>query len=277
MYIHLSVIIPFYNLGNFIYEALESVRKYCGKYNYEIIIINDGSDDKKSLDILNELGATPEYIIIHQSNKGPGAARNAGCSIAKGEFLFFLDSDNKIKPEYIDKALAVLEIQKDVGVVYSNAISFGDKSRKPFVTNSFDIQSLLASNYIDMCSFVRKSAWQDVNGFDEDENLRIFEDWDFWLCIYEKGWKFSYLNEHLFYYRIRTDSLIGANKDSFSHKNRIAYLYAKHSKLLVEYYPKLLINNLIYNEDKKRPLRSFLKYLLYKFQNKQQQLLCFLL
>ena len=267
MYIHLSVIIPFYNSGNFIYEALESIKKYCGQYNYETIIINDGSDDEKSLGILDELEETSEYIIIHQSNKGPGAARNAGCRIAKGEFLFFLDSDNKIKPEYIDKALTVLETQKDIGVVYSKAIPFGDKSRKSFVTNSFDIQSLLASNYIDMCSFIRKAVWQDVNGFDEDTRICSIEDWDLWLCIYEKGWDFFFIDEPLFFYRIRSESLMGTETKLSTHKDRIAYLYAKHSKLLVKYYPKLLTTSLIYAEDKKRPFRSLLKYLLYKFQN----------
>jgi glycosyltransferase involved in cell wall biosynthesis len=265
---HLSIIIPFYNTGHYIYDAIDSVQQYKGKYSCEIIIVNDGSTDKVSLDILENLKKESGHKVVDQSNMGPAGARNTGCRISKGEYLLFLDSDNKIKPEYIDKAIAIFEKQKHIGVVYANPIVFGETIRAPFISGEFNIVKLLGSNYIDMCSFVRKSVWESVNGFDEDRRVISYEDWELWLSIYKKDWGFSFLNEQLFYYRVRADSLLETAKMSDSRNHRISYLYAKHSDLLAEHYPKLLTNYIIYEKDKNTPFRSFLKYLLLKFKKK---------
>ncbi|OZI05399.1 hypothetical protein BWI93_25675 [Siphonobacter sp. BAB-5385] len=115
-----SVIIPCYNSGTYLPEALASVEAYQGSYAYEIIIINDGSTDPHTLEYLREL-ETRGYSILHQENKGAAAARNTGVRAARGKYLLLLDSDNRIRPAYLEKGIPVLESRPDVGVVYGNA------------------------------------------------------------------------------------------------------------------------------------------------------------
>src|SRR4051812_30462131 len=96
-----SIIIPCYNSGKYLPEALDSISAYPDKGMYEVIIINDGSTDELTLSLLNNLQQNGEHIVLHQENKGPAAARNAGVKMAKAPYLLFLDSDNKIESNYI--------------------------------------------------------------------------------------------------------------------------------------------------------------------------------
>ena len=89
-----SIIIPVYNVEKYIKKCLDSVFNQSYK-DYEVIVINDGSKDE-SMKIVDKY----DVIRIDQENKGLSAARNKGCSIAKGEYLLFLDSD-----DYIEKDL----------------------------------------------------------------------------------------------------------------------------------------------------------------------------
>ena len=92
----ISIIIPLYNLERFIGRALDSVLEQTHK-DYEIIIINDGSTDE-SVKICNSYDDT-RIKLFSQENKGPGSARNLGLQIAKGDLIFFLDSDDFIKKD----------------------------------------------------------------------------------------------------------------------------------------------------------------------------------
>src|SRR5258708_1495814 len=121
----LSIIIPCYNHGKYIRDALKSVTA-CDKssYHYEIIIVNDGSPEIYTIEVLNQLNVEG-YNIINQSNKGLGAARNTGIQKAKGKYILPLDSDNKIKLPYLTTAIDILEKNATIAVVYGDAAYFG--------------------------------------------------------------------------------------------------------------------------------------------------------
>jgi len=91
----ISIIIPVYNLENYISECLESVKNL--NLNYEVIVVNDGSTDK-SLELINKF--TSKYdgniSVITKGNGGPSSARNAGIQCATGNYIFFLDGDDLI-------------------------------------------------------------------------------------------------------------------------------------------------------------------------------------
>ena len=161
-----SVIIPCYNAGAFLQEAVNSVYEYCKKYSYEIIITNDGSTDPQTVVILNEL-SLKTCTVLHQENRGPAAARNTAVKASSGEYLFFLDSDNKARKGYIDKGIEVLKANNDVGVVYGKPFFFGENAKPRFYTKAFDFDCLLFDNYIDTCTVIRRKVWDDVGGFDE--------------------------------------------------------------------------------------------------------------
>lgn len=205
----LSIIIPCFNSGVFLKEAIESC--YRSEFqDFEIIIINDGSYDKITLELFME--SWPQNLkIVNQQNKGAAAARNFGVSLAQGEFLLFLDSDNRIWPDYLTKALQIIRQDSKIAVVYSKPYFFGGEETQEtsrFDVKDFSLDSLLAGNYIDMCSLVRKSAFSEVGGFDENREIFFGEDWELWIRIAHANWKFRFLNEVVFDYRIRKGSLM---------------------------------------------------------------------
>ena len=97
----ISVIIPCFNGGKLLVRSLNSVIKqtWCNK---EIILVDDGSYDKETLQIIESFRKFSEVKIIKQSNRGLPNARNNGGKAAKGEYLYFLDSDDWIDPETLE-------------------------------------------------------------------------------------------------------------------------------------------------------------------------------
>jgi len=223
-----SVIIPCYNSGEFLPEAIASVVN-SGFPEVELIIVNDGSTDPYTLEVLSNLDSN-QIKLLSQENQGPAAARNSGVKEAKGEFLLFLDADNLILPGYIQKASSLLKANSRLGVVYANPIFFGETdSISRFYPQPYDIKDLLLGNYIDMCSIVRRQVFADLGGFDEHRDLIGWEDWEFWLRVAQTNWEFHYLNESLFKYRIRRESLMGQST-AMKKDVMLAYLGAKHGK-----------------------------------------------
>src|SRR4051812_7446520 len=102
-----SVVVPCYNHGNFIRNTIESINNIAG-VPYEIIIVDDGSTDKHTIDVLASLKAEGVNVITQQ-NAGPGAARNNAIKHAKGDYIIPLDSDDKIRPDYLLKAKEIFE------------------------------------------------------------------------------------------------------------------------------------------------------------------------
>ena len=98
----ISVIVPVYNVEKYLSECLDSVLSQDEK-DIEVICVNDGSTDK-SLEILKEYKEKDDRIIIvTQDNKGLAEARNSGLNVAKGEYIFFLDSDDKMREGTLSK------------------------------------------------------------------------------------------------------------------------------------------------------------------------------
>lgn len=197
----ISIVIPCFNYGQLLLETLASIERVRIDSLAEVIVVNDGSTDPETCDILERLDAK-KYIIIHQNNRGPGVARNAGIEIARGEFILPLDSDDYIHQGYLEHGPAILLAQPDVGVVYGDFEFFGESTGRQRIQPQFDWSSIVKSNYIPVCALYRKSAWELVDGYDE-EMRSGYEDWDFWMRIGLRGWKFVHLDEVTFDYRIR--------------------------------------------------------------------------
>lgn len=224
--IAVSVIIPCYNQGEFVLEAIASVES-CQDKVYEIVIVNDGSTSpvtQKVLSYLKEKG----YQVIHQSNQGLAAARNTGIKKARGRYILPLDADNRIKPAYITEAVDILDEQPEVGVVYGNAELFGEKTGIVEVPD-FDINRLVAGNYIDACAVFRKTVWQDCGGYDSHIPHKLgYEDWDFWLGVAEKGWQFHNIAEVMYEYRFRANSMVSACNIPQNRQELFRYICSKH-------------------------------------------------
>ena len=135
-----SVIIPCFNKGEYIKEAVESVINQTYQ-NIEIVCIDDCSTDN-SYETLKELANKYENIVLlrNEENKGVVYCRNTAINTATGEYILPLDADDTIEPTYVEKAAKILNTYNQVGVVYCNYKYFGDSQRRieiPKVTKEY--------------------------------------------------------------------------------------------------------------------------------------------
>lgn len=252
----LSVIIPCYNSGQYLFEAIDSVVQYPDRSVYEVIIVDDGSTDAHTIQVLEEIKRKAEHRVIHQTNLGPGAARNAGIQVSQGKYLLLLDSDNRIRPDYITKGIAILNAHPKVGVVYGIPFFFGGSNHQTFKPAKFDLKIMIAENYIDNCAVLRKTAWEDVGGIDPARVVMSHADWDLWMRIGAKGWEFHYVDEVLFDYRIRKDSLVTRVAGSEKRKQMRDYVLTKNLDIVMDNYHQLLQ---VYQEVTRNAFRYMIK------------------
>lgn len=183
----ISIVIPVYNQSKELGLALISIQKQTYK-SIEVIIVDDGSDNNEELKIQNSEFGFP-LRIFRQENKGAPAARNRGFRESGGEYVIFWDADVLAEPEFLESLYNVLQKNKDAVYAYA-AYYFGWKKMKPI---AFDPERLKENNYIHSTSLVRREVvvkW--------DENLRRFQDWDFWLTLLENGHKGVFVPKFLF-------------------------------------------------------------------------------
>lgn len=196
-----SIIMPCYNDGKYIKEAIMSVKEQTYQ-NIELIIIDDGSDDEETQKILNNLA--DEVTLLKTNHLKPAGARNYGIQKAKGKYILPLDSDDKIAPSYVEKAIKILEGNDNIGVVYCQADLFGEKhGRWDLPDYSFD--KMLLDNVVFVTALFYKEDWQKVGGFNT-QMLAGMEDYDFWLAIMALGREIYQIPEVLFHYRIKPQS-----------------------------------------------------------------------
>jgi len=221
-----SVVIPCFNHGEFLREAVDSVTGI-KRDDIELIVVNDGSTDERTRKEMGRLEALG-LNVIRQENKGLAAARNAGIHISNGEYILPLDADNRLRPAYIDRGVQILDANQDVGVVYGDAEFIGLETGRWYV-GSFDPDRLLHWNYIDACAIYRRSLWEQNGGYDGTMPIQGYEDWDFWLGALEHSWRFAYVPEVLFDYR-RTQGSMISRTGGFESQIE-AFIAMKHSLL----------------------------------------------
>lgn len=192
-----SVIIPCYNDGQYLDDAIRSVFNQT-ETSFEVIVVDDGSTDDETIEILENL-AWSRTRVIHQENRGLSAARNTGMSSAKGEYVVPLDADDELEPRFIETLAAALADRPNAAFAACRAVLFGDINAV-WIPRPYNAYQLLLSNSVVGCVLLRKSAYEDVSGY--DEALRNGnEDWDLWIRLMERGWDQVEVPEFLFRYR----------------------------------------------------------------------------
>lgn len=206
----MSIIIPVYNTGDTLNYTIDSVLSQTYS-NIEVILVNDGSSDQATLDALDRL--TGQVTIINQTNRGLPAARNVGIRASLGKYIICLDSDDCIDKKYVEK-IAKTFIESDdnkLAIVSSLVQAFG-ASHEQWSVPDYDPAKLKYSNVLPVASAFTKLAWEKSGGYDESFR-KGFEDWDFWISIVEKGYRWKVIKTPLFYYRRKANSMItSANK-----------------------------------------------------------------
>jgi teichuronic acid biosynthesis glycosyltransferase TuaG len=245
-----SVIIPNYNMGRFIGEALQSIdAQSCS--NWEIIVVDDcGPDDGTESLVRRFAGAHQSNrvkFIRHTTNTGVSGARNTAIQEARGEFLAFLDPDDIWLPNYLSRYLKILNSDQTLDAISSPTIKFWDDAGKIVRTVKNPLEdwqisnfpsSLGVSNFIQPSSTViRRSLVTKIGGFDVTPNLQHIEDYDLWIRAVQAGAKFKFINSYLTKYR-KHSSAATAHDDKMDrlHENLIQkhqnFFFASQRKML---------------------------------------------
>lgn len=200
----LSIIIPFYNLGDHLDETMQSALDSDYK-SFEVVIINDGSTDIHSLEILDKYRHHPKVTVIDIDNRGLANARNVGAKQAKGEFIAFLDADDLIEPQFYSRAINILDSYSNVSFVYSWMRYFGN-SENVWPTFNTEFPYLLASNMLSAFVVVRKDDFL-LYGLNKVDMEYGMEDYESWVAMCASGCLGVSIPEPLVNYRVRTDSM----------------------------------------------------------------------
>jgi hypothetical protein len=235
----LSVVIPCFDHGELLVEAVASVERNVGE-PCDLIIVNDGSGEARTLEVLEVLRHAG-YPVLDQENRGLAAARNRGIEEARTPYVLPLDADNRLRPGFAGPALRILEAEPEVGAVYGDRRDFGLRS-ETLRLGPFDLESMLVSNSIDACAVLRKEVWSACGGYDPHMPAPGLEDWDFWLGAAERGWQLRHLPVEAQDYRVRPGSMITLFAEEIAARRQVErYVIAKHEDLYRRRLPDLLV------------------------------------
>jgi glycosyltransferase involved in cell wall biosynthesis len=182
-----SIIIPTHNRAQHVIEAVRSVLQQTYK-DFEIIVVDDGSTDGTK-EILAGFTERGEVRYVWQKNAGTAAARNAGIKLARGEYIAFLDSDDLFLPTNIEKQVAYMQQNPEVGLTHSYFSKFAESgidlgTRNPdFFSGRIYPQLLLYWRLLTPPSsvVVRRKVFEEIGSF--DESLLTSEDLDMWRRV----------------------------------------------------------------------------------------------
>ncbi|MGM0383254.1 MAG: glycosyltransferase family 2 protein, partial [Thermodesulfobacteriota bacterium] len=227
-----SVVIPVYNCGEYIVDAINSALAQTIPPR-DIIVIDDGSIDDTA-QRLRSFEDDKRVVCLRQNNKGVSSARNKAIEYSSSDLIAFLDADDRWHPQKMEKQLPLFA--GNVGLVYSLRQCFDDDgfvdSIDKFHLRSDNVAELLLEmNFICTSSAVvlRKSIL-DVGLF--KENLSQGEDRDLWLRIAAAGYGFDFVKEILVYYRMggAASNLNNIDKRFCDNKLSMTELFAEDSR-----------------------------------------------
>lgn len=246
-----SVIIPTYNLANYICESIDSVLSQTYK-DFEIIVVDDGSIDN-TRDVLAKYNGIIRYF--YQENKGISAAINRGVKEYKGDYIAYLGVDDIWLPDHLNLQVNILDTNPEVAMTFSDAESFDEKgvirvsfrSSEPpcLLPDKNSLQYKIANTRLNDCSqfkgnfykdfligncavsssvLMRRKCFEEIGNF--DVNLPMNQDYDLWIRI-AKRYSLFYLNKVTVRYRVRDDSASGSREIR-------AYRYREHDAVMLK-------------------------------------------
>lgn len=203
-----SIIVPVYNVENYLPRCLDSIKEQMYR-NFEVILVNDGSSDH-SLDILNEYAKKDRrFRVLNQENNGVSTARNLGLSNSVGDYICFIDADDYVSPLYIDTLVETSLLYKsDISICdYCSEGSF-EEAKKDIRTYSREeaIKAWIQYNDMNGCIWGKLFKHNIVKGILFDINYRLGEDQIFLLESFKRASKFVRINAKLYFYYNRPKS-----------------------------------------------------------------------
>lgn len=222
-----SIIIACYNDPDVVHAVTSAAEQTYE--NKEIIVVNDGSEDKETLEALSSVKENID-ILIEQENQGQSIARNNGIKRSSGDFILNLDSDDSFEKSFCHKAIEVMQNDDQVKIVTCkvNRI-YNGKDIGVFQPAGGDIKNFLFANAAVGSSMFRKKDWEAIGGYEEKLPILGFEDWEFYIQLLKTGGYAYVIPEILFNYQIRENST--TQRIRHLKLEKFKYIILKHKEL----------------------------------------------
>jgi glycosyltransferase involved in cell wall biosynthesis len=193
-----SIVIPVFNAGEYLAQALRSVAGQTYR-DFEVVIVDDGSTDGRTRAILEAAAREPGIAVHRTPNGGPSHARNLAIERARGAYILPLDADDYLAPFFLERTVPLLDAEVELGIVYTWVGLVGGH-HGVWRTGEFSVTDLLSRCTIHVSSLYRRKVWEDAGGYDP-RFVESCEDWDLWLGAAKRGWRGRCVPEVLVYYR----------------------------------------------------------------------------
>lgn len=250
----ISIIIPIYNVENYIEKCFRSIIKQKNMCEAEIICIDDGSTDNSGKICDKYAKIDKRFKVIHQKNLGVAVARNVGLDVAQGKYIAWIDPDDYIADDWYEKINTFMEKNIDF-IFFDYAYLINNTIKKVRYRND--------SGYIKKEKFfkelvldkkIQSQLWSKVmkrtlfHNIRIPKDIKVLEDFAIMPYLVEKANTIYYISDYLYYYLIRKGSLtnnnININNDYICYlisKNRYKYLTEKNIEVSkVDYLSKAL-------------------------------------
>lgn len=236
-----AVVIPSFKQPSLTIEAIESALRQKTSFDYRVVVVNDGCPYEETDRVCSGYArAYPNRIrYVRRRNGGLSAARNTGVQVALDtwpsvEAVQMLDSDDRLGPASLEAAYTALKQHPEAAWAYPDCRRIGFSDEYIVVNGPWVALELLAVNYMNCASMVRRSVFE--RGLRYDETMKIgYEDWEFWIQCVEAGLRGIHAPKVDFQYRRRGESML--DDVSRRHDQVFNYIRSKHAAL---YRPRTL-------------------------------------
>lgn len=237
----ISIIIPVYNVENYIEECFKSIIKQKNMCEAEIICIDDGSTDSSGKICDEYAKIDKRFKVIHQKNSGVATARNIGLDVAQGKYIAWIDPDDYIADNWYEKINIFIE--KDIDFIFFDYAFLINNTVKKFKykNDSGYIKKEKFFKELVLDKKIQSQLWSKVmkrtlfNNIRIPKEIKVLEDYAIMPYLVEKANTIYYISDCLYFYLIREGSLtnntININDDYMCYlmsKNRYKYLIGKN-------------------------------------------------
>jgi glycosyltransferase involved in cell wall biosynthesis len=215
--------VPCFNAGSTLTAALRSA--LAQSEPPELIVVDDGSSDPATLALLDDTEARG-IRVLHQDNRGPGAARMAGVRAARTEYVFTLDADDLLAPGTLCRLADALDRDRGAAFAWGNYAPFGAPRPVRITARALDPWSITYWNAMPALALFRRDALLATGGWTHEPG---YEDWDLWMTFAERGRHGVHVPDITYHYRLGRSGRYG--RDLQRHEQLLVELRERHAPL----------------------------------------------
>jgi glycosyltransferase involved in cell wall biosynthesis len=217
-----TVIVPCYNDGPLLLEAIESIDE---PEPVGLIVVDDCSDSRETFEIFERIETDGVTVLRQDRNRGPAEARNVALRTARTPYVFPLDADDLLVPNVLSRMSTCLDADTGAAVCFGDYEEFGSQELVRAVPSELDAFRLAYVNEYPVSSLFRRESLLAVGGWGSPYG---YEDWHLWLTLVERGYRGVHLGPGVVTYRRRLHGERTLTVEKRSHRARFRLIRASH-------------------------------------------------